>query len=465
MECLSEEQLARLALGLTEDANLAAHLDECAACRTGLDAMQSVAHQLTEGHARFDQGHEEARERLLALLPAASQAPEPVRPWNRIRYWIGGLNVKQRVILGGMGVGLAAVLAILLFWGSSPKPVSAMEQMAESIRNAKSCKVTMKMEIQFVREPGKPPVTAEMTEKVYWLAPKSYRMELKGGQFTAGQDTTDILPAGKPGIHLDHKTKKFQREPAPRAQESPLMMLDRLSKFSGDADRKLGNKQINGKKAWGFEIDGKKIDPDAYPGAVEIWLDTQSNLPIFLRYEMKSPAMPEPMILRMEDFQWNIDFAPELFQAEAPAGYVEQQKSEAEFPRPEKVLEGITFALKTYAELCGGHYPQVTRSFAEPVRDEMYKAAGISYPARTVEELRNKAYQKVQKAHQGFAVFNRVFRFNPDAAYYGKTVGPSDKDKVLLRWKLEDGRYQVIFGDLRSETVTAERLHALEGKQ
>jgi hypothetical protein len=47
-------------------------------------------------------------------------------------------------------------------------------------------------------------------------------------------------------------------------------------------------------------------------------------------------------------------------------------------------------------------------------------------------------------------------------AYYGKTVGPQDKDKVLLRWKLDDGRYEVIFGDLRAEAVTAERLRALE---
>ncbi len=52
----------------------------------------------------------------------------------------------------------------------------------------------------------------------------------------------------------------------------------------------------------------------------------------------------------------------------------------------------------------------------------------------------------------------------PTPAYYGQTVGPKDKDKVLLRWKLDDGRYEVIFGDLRAETVTAERLHKLEGK-
>ena len=27
-----------------------------------------------------------------------------------------------------------------------------------------------------------------------------------------------------------------------------------------------------------------------------------------------------------------------------------------------------------------------------------------------------------------------------------------------------DGRYEVLYGDLRAETVTAERLHTLEGK-
>jgi hypothetical protein len=51
-----------------------------------------------------------------------------------------------------------------------------------------------------------------------------------------------------------------------------------------------------------------------------------------------------------------------------------------------------------------------------------------------------------------------------DVAYYGKTVGPKDKDKVLLRWKLDDDRYEVIFGDLPADTVTAQRLHHLEGR-
>jgi hypothetical protein len=49
-----------------------------------------------------------------------------------------------------------------------------------------------------------------------------------------------------------------------------------------------------------------------------------------------------------------------------------------------------------------------------------------------------------------------------DSAYYGKTVTPKDTDKVLMRWKVSDNEYRVIFGDLRTKTVTAEALAELE---
>ena len=367
----------------------------------------------------------------------------------------------QKIALSSVGV--ASVVGVFLLWaGGVTRPVFAMEKMAECIRLAKSYKVTMITEIKFVDEPGKPPATAEMSSETYWLAPKSYRMEVKGNRFAGELDATDIFPTGRPGIHIDHKGKRYHREPVRLGDDSPLMILDELSQFSGQADRTLGTKEINGKRAWGFEIDGKKIDSDAYPGPVEIWLDSESNLPVFLHYEMHSPAMPTTsMAVRMEDFQWNVALAAKLFEAEAPAGYLELTPQE---PGPEELLRQIIYALKTYAELCGGHYPRITRTFAEPVRDDMYKAAGIGYPPTLEQMQQNKEYHRVSEASEGFAWFNRVLRANPDVAYYGKTVGPKDTDKVLLRRKLADGKYQVLFGDLRNETVTAERIHALEGK-
>ena len=49
-----------------------------------------------------------------------------------------------------------------------------------------------------------------------------------------------------------------------------------------------------------------------------------------------------------------------------------------------------------------------------------------------------------------------------EPVYYGESVGPGDSDKVLLRWKLEGDLYSVVYGDLRTEDVTAERLAELE---
>jgi len=44
----------------------------------------------------------------------------------------------------------------------------------------------------------------------------------------------------------------------------------------------------------------------------------------------------------------------------------------------------------------------------------------------------------------------------------GATVTAADSDKVLLRWKLNDNLYRVIFGDLRIEDVSPGRLAELE---
>ncbi len=51
-----------------------------------------------------------------------------------------------------------------------------------------------------------------------------------------------------------------------------------------------------------------------------------------------------------------------------------------------------------------------------------------------------------------------------DPVYNGPAVTAADADKVLLRWKLDDSQYRVIFGDLRIEDVTAAQLQELEAK-
>lgn len=51
-----------------------------------------------------------------------------------------------------------------------------------------------------------------------------------------------------------------------------------------------------------------------------------------------------------------------------------------------------------------------------------------------------------------------------EAAYYGDSVDPEDSNAVLMQWRLSDGKYRIIFGDLRERTVNAEELVKLQSR-
>ena len=371
--------------------------------------------------------------------------------------------MRQRIAALG-GAGIAAILGFLLLWGGiDGKPVSAMEKMAENIRKAKSYKCIQTVQARDdLPWPGKPALT-EMSFTVYWLAPGSARTEHSHSDWKGpGPEWIEISPVGKPRLFINCQTKKFFRYPALRRGSylSTFDNLANLGRFSGEADRELGTKEINGKKARGFQIEMKKMEAEySQPGVAEIWLDPQSNLPVLVRYAgMKHLGYSDTQV--DADIQWNIDLDPKLFDTTPPKGYVDDS------PKPlalEEQVRPIKAALKIYAEASGGQYPRESREnrVHYDVLDDVCKMLGLArWPRGEKEGNAGKA----AKAFIGFQELRHIEGSDPDFAYNGNTVGPKDKDKVLLRWKLDDGRYQVIFGDLRSETVTAEKLHALEGK-
>ncbi len=366
--------------------------------------------------------------------------------------------MRQKLALGSAGA--AGLLAFGVLWFATvAKPIYGMDPLPETIRQAKSYDYTVTIEMNHPREPGKPPAKVEMKGHYFWASPGSYRVEIRQGEGPMEQDLVTILPAGKPGIELDRKTKKYVRQPARLGQISPLMMLDKLATFSGHADHDLGTRPIDGKPAKGFEIEARKIDPDSFSGPMEIWLDSATNLPLLIRFEIKTVG--NPGIIRMRDFHWNLDLDPRLFDPTPPEGFAETARPAS--PVDEQVRK-ITESLKLYAKYSGGHYPRVKMLYGDVTRDEFVKLSGAPYPPRKDEDFRDPRVAMVNDATWGFAHINSILRDNADAAYHGKTVGPDDKDKVLLRWKLDDGTYEVIYGDLRSEAVPAGRLRILESQ-
>lgn len=58
--------------------------------------------------------------------------------------------------------------------------------------------------------------------------------------------------------------------------------------------------------------------------------------------------------------------------------------------------------------------------------------------------------------------YGQLIKDDMSVVYFGNTVRPDEGAKALLRWKIGEDRYRVIFGDLRAETVSGDELLELE---
>jgi hypothetical protein len=80
----------------------------------------------------------------------------------------------------------------------------------------------------------------------------------------------------------------------------------------------------------------------------------------------------------------------------------------------------------------------------------------------TDEELMNYKLEVVMSVSGLGRFYQTLVQDNKEPAYYGQSVTPEDADQVLMRWKVSDSQYRVIFSNLHAETVTADVLAELE---
>jgi len=54
--------------------------------------------------------------------------------------------------------------------------------------------------------------------------------------------------------------------------------------------------------------------------------------------------------------------------------------------------------------------------------------------------------------------YEHLIQKGAEAVYYGHKTDLNDSNAVLLQWKLPDGSYRIVTGDLQEKTITAEEL-------
>jgi outer membrane lipoprotein-sorting protein len=352
----------------------------------------------------------------------------------------------------------AAIVPIPTFCG---KAVSAQAEQAKAVQVTSYVCTSIVHVHEAVDQHGKPVAPQERKGTTYWLAPGAIRSECnsldKPGE--TGLRIVMICPGkGRQSIDIDHENRTYLYS-LPCLQKTPLLeQPEAWSELAKSADKDLGTRTIHGKKAYGFEIDLQKVDPRPnVTGRIEIWLDAETHLPIQASGSMKAATLGNERgvsgSFEIGDFRWNEPLARELFDPKPPPGYVDAT------PDPAEKANDICQALKAYADRNGGRYP-AWEEFDAAALIELGKTFGVAVtvPEQGIQIKLHDPQSALafQMAAKGLSQAYALKQTN-DAVYYGKTVSPTDKDKVLLDWKLPDGSRQVIYGDLRTKDVSAEK--------
>ena len=314
------------------------------------------------------------------------------------------------------------------------------------------------------------------------------KMKMEHLDPNGGESTFDeywILPQKNTTIWISHKEKKYRRKQQDdgwneRLQKVNIDTLDPrtfLSRILKTKYESLGRSTMDGIEVEGFQITDPNLWGDKKQPDWKIWVDMKARLPV--RYDQLISEEVNQGGDKMRnrvveyDFQWDVPVAAAEFEPPPiPEGYASWV---VKFP-PHITEENAIQGLKLLVELLG-KYPEkfyhiVPRNINDDTPTVLQLAEKSETPAAmrlkeeikglTDDEINNKLVDFLMPI-RGLGRFYRWLQFDKkDPAYYGKTVTPKDVDKVLMRWKVSDNEYRIIFGDLHAETVTADALAEFE---
>ena len=260
----------------------------------------------------------------------------------------------------------------------------------------------------------------------------------------------NIIPEKKLYIRVNITDQRWEEVGKELANPSSI-----LEEFMKKPYTELGPDVVDGIDVIGFESTKADVTTKDFASSIaRIWIDSNTELPV--KIEVRSFNEDGELVTKVvaSDYQWGVSVEPEDFIPNIPDDY--EKLADVEIDVGEKnIMDGLAF----FVELTGGKYPSELSmmSFAKEVRDAMIVKHNGEPPRPDQETL-----QKLINLELILNFYNKLVASNQSPAYYGKTVTPQFPHAVLMRWRIEDGRYKVIFGDLSIEEVSETELQELE---
>ncbi len=236
-----------------------------------------------------------------------------------------------------------------------------------------------------------------------------------------------------------------------------------VTNFMTGQFKELGKDAIDGIEVQGIEV----VDPPSVRGIYSnfigrMWVDVATEYPVRIEIdaEMGTGAEKMKMFMVMDGFEWGAALEPSLFKPDIPADYT--MLAEMKMPGQDETsaIEGFKF----FSEITNGRYPSSMNVMTtmQEAREALIKDMNLAPGVQPSNEVQQEMVNKAIRLQGPFIFFTKLAQEGNEPAYYGDKVTAEFGDSALMRWKVSDEQYRVIFGDLTVDTVSTEELAELE---
>ena len=252
----------------------------------------------------------------------------------------------------------------------------------------------------------------------------------------------------------DEHMKKLEKE-----KGDPVTLLSAMLEHDYI---ELGSKEIDGVMARGIEVSDPKLGPKmgAFISSgmfdemtVQLWVDEKHQLPIRINATGSSSDGKTSMETVYDNFQWDIEIEPAELELVIPDDFELLAQAKWE---PGNEGEVIIEVLRLFVEFVDGKYPANLKTMT--VANAIVPALKKKFTQKPGKEVLDRL-MKVDMVSRMYSILEKDGK---DPAYYGDKVSAESPEAVLFRWKIDDNTYRVVFGDLSTEDVSAEKLAELE---
>jgi len=434
--------------------------------------------------AKWQQEHPQAVQMLKSQATRQTRLRSPLD--------IGKIIMRSPITKLAMAavVIIAAGLAIHYFAGEGTQKCCAWERIADKVAQIKTCVYR-----EHTRQSGGTigQNGHQFEAKIYISSDYGYKSEttidgnlMFQSYMNPGKKVMVVLmPLEKTYTRIlltDEMLGQMEKE-----MQDPREMV---TKFMSGPYKELGKGTINGVEVKGIEVNNPPAVRNVYNNFIgRMWVDVATEYPVRMEIEAEigTGAQKVNVVMVKDDFEWGTELSADIFKPDIPADFT--LKAETKMPAQDET--GAIDGFKCFSELTKGRYPSrmnemsvtqepmkaLTQSFQQSIQQSLIKDMNLTSGVMPSEAMRQELIDKAKKLSEPMQqelmnkimtlkgpvfFYNKLVQEDKDPVYHGDKVTAEFGDAVLMRWKVSDKQYRVIFGNLTVKTVSADELAVLE---